>query len=184
MENKKTSLANHAMTYGLYLGIVSIVLTVALFMTDLFLNQAVGMALILVSIGLLCWVFLDFRKKHNGGYMTFAEGFKLGLLVNIISGVIAAVFKAIYVAFIDPSIVQKTVDFAIEEAYKQQGDMPDEAVEIVEKMYGFIAGPTGSLIIGIVSALIFGAIISLILAAIFKKEQSMFDRSEIMEEAE
>lgn len=183
MENQNSTLTKNATTYGLYLGIVGIVLTVALYMTDLFLNSMVGIGTMVISIALLCWVYVDFRKKYNGGVLTFGDGFKLGFIVNVVSGIITSVFKYVYVAFIDTTITQKTVDYAIQEAYKKQPDMPDEAIEMMEKMYGFIAGPVGSLVIGILGTLIVGAIVSLILAAIFKKEPAMFDRSEIMEEA-
>ncbi len=179
MEKQTPSVGKSAMTYGLYLGIVGIVLTVVLFVSDLFLNPSISWASLVITIGLLCWVYIDYKKK--AGFLTFGDGFKLGLLVNIISGAITSVFKAIYVGLVDPSIVSKTVEFAIGEAYKKQPNMPDEAVTMIEKMYGFIAGPIGSLVIGIVGALIFGAIISLILAAIFKKEPPVFEATEAIE---
>lgn len=183
MEKQKSTLSKQSLTYGLYLGLVGIVLTVILYATDLFLNTAAGMGTLVVSIALLCWVYIDFKKNHNGGVLTFGDGFKLGFYVNVISGLIATVFKAIYIAFIDPSTVQKTIDYALQEAYKAQPDMPDEGVQMIEKIYGFIAGPVGTIIAGIVGTLIVAAIISLILAAIFKKEPSIFDGSEIVEEA-
>jgi hypothetical protein len=179
MENENTSVGKSALTYGLYLGIVGIVLSIVLFVTDLFLNPVIGYVTIAISIGLLCWVYIDYKKK--AGFLTFGDGFKLGFLANLISGTIVAVFKAVYVGFIDPSIVSKTVEFVIEEAYKKQPEMPDEAVAMIEKIYGFIAGPVGSLVVGILASLIFGAIISLILAAIFKKEPSIFEGSEVTE---
>ncbi|WP_430810282.1 MULTISPECIES: DUF4199 domain-containing protein [unclassified Carboxylicivirga] len=179
METQKPSVVKNAMTYGLYLGVVSIVFTLIIYLAGLLGNKAIGWLSVAISIGVLAWAMINFRDKQNGGYLRYGQGVGLGTLTMFFGGVISGVFTFILYKFIDPGIVEQLVAQAMEEAMAQ--GTPDAQLEMAEKMIRMFTSPNAILIMSIVGSPFMGAIISLILAAIFKKEPQMFDGSQIEE---
>jgi len=90
-----------------------------------------------------------------------------------------AVFLFVYLKFLSPEIIAKSLDDQRDKMANEQHLSPeqiDKAIEIGTK-YGAIIGA----FVAAVGSAVFGAIIALIGAAIFKKERSAFDSEDYTE---
>lgn len=174
MENKKAPYSKTALTYGVYLGVISIIYSVILYVAGMLGNKPLGYVSYLIVIGVLIWAMLNYRDKVNDGYMSYGTGVGLGFLTALIGGVIGAVFTYVLMAFIDPSLPETLLNAALEEAVQKSPEIEGN-LEMVEGMMRKMMSPGVLAISGIIGSAIGGVIISLILAAIFKKDKPMFE---------
>jgi len=173
MEQKKTSSIKFAMTYGLYVGLASIVYSVVLYFAGISLNSAasnLGLLILILGIGISV---KNYRDLENGGFLEFGEGFKIGVLVSMFSGVFSSFYQLIFMKFIDPSILDKMKDMYYENAIEK--GMSEAQLSQMDGMMGIIYNPFVLFLAGILSSLIFGALISLVAAAILKKKGDAFE---------
>ncbi len=120
-------------------------------------------------------------KEQQGGYIKFGEAFSAGFKYALFAGLILAVFMYIYVGFVNPELLAKSVEEQRDKMMEKNGlssEQVDTAIE-VSKKYGAIIASVSQ----VIGSAIFGVIISLIGAAIFKKERSAFDMEEASPEA-
>jgi len=111
-------------------------------------------------------------KDQLGGYIKFGEAFSAGFKFALFSGLLLAVFIYVYLTFLSPEVLSKTMELQRDKMAAQglSSEQIDKGIEIGKK-YGAIFGAIGAAIV----YTILGVIIGLIGAAIFKKERSAFD---------
>jgi hypothetical protein len=112
------------------------------------------------------------HKKELGGYITFGRAFSAGFRYALFTGLIIAVFMYIYLAFVSPEVLEKSMA-AQESAMLDRGMSSSEVDKAME--IGKSWGPIMAAFFTAVAYAIFGAVVSLIGAAIFKKERSPYD---------
>lgn len=176
----KTVFKKVAMTYGLYMGLTSIVLAVIQYVTGIYdISGQSGQQWISMLLGLavtVTFVILAFNKyKAEGdGYLNFGEGFKLSFTTIIYSILISIVWLALYIWVLEPDyqdqIMQGSYDKLISQGLEEGTEGFDMAMSMTEKM----TSPIFMLLLTIVNGAIFGAIISLIMAAFFKNKRPEF----------
>ncbi|MBL7112142.1 MAG: DUF4199 domain-containing protein [Bacteroidales bacterium] len=168
MENKNTSVFMNALTWGIILGLVSIVYSVILYMVDQVFNQTLGYLSILILIAGLVISVKSYRDNVLEGEITFGKAFGFGVLVALVSAVLGAIYNYLLYTVIDPDLQKKMLEMAAEKMLEQgmpEGQI-DQALEITKRFMS----PVFTSIIAVFSGTLFGTIISLVVAAIFKKE--------------
>jgi len=165
---KKTTLFNHSLLWGVILGIVLIVYTLILYFLNLSTNRALGYVAWLIIIIVVFYAMKVYRDNVNQGVLSFGNAFVIGLLVCIISGLISAIFGYIQFSVLSPELIDKMLQIT-EERFLSRG-MSDSMVESSLEMSRKLMTPAMIAVMSFVWSLIFGAILSLILAAIVKKE--------------
>jgi hypothetical protein len=174
MENTSTSVTpvSVAVRYGVLTGLVSIIFSFLLLATGQEGNVPLSMLGFVIWIGGVVLAH-KFFKAHNGGFMSYGQGLGIGTLISAISGAMGAIFRYVYMEFIDPSAMQRTVDAARAKLESQGMDdaQIDQAVAMTQK---FSSGPMG-MVIAIISAVVIGFILSLIVAAITKNTRPEFE---------
>ncbi len=176
MEQNQTTLPQHALVYGLILGLALIVYSVLLYMLDLTFN---------FGLSLLSWVVLiigiyigskAYRDKVLGGTISYGAALGTGILIALVAGVISTLFSYILTNIIDPGLVEKSFQ-VIEERMAKKG-LPDEQIEMIVSRMRERSSPVKTLVIGFVAFTVFGIIISLITSAFVKKEGNPFTGQE------
>ena len=118
---------------------------------------------------LLAFIVLGHKafKEGGDGFMTIGQGLGIGMLITLVGSVISSIFSFIYLKFIDDSMIQKTLDFQIEELERKGMDDAtiDQAMAITSK----IMTPEIMPIIAVVFMAFAGFIISLIVSLFTKK---------------
>lgn len=177
MEEKTSPLMKSALTYGVYLGLVSILISVVIWAggiiesMGLFGGVFISLGSFVISFVLLFIFAKNYRNKELGGYISFSEAFKFTMLVIVFSTLISLVYTYIFNAFIAPDYMenlmavlqQKTMNFM------ESKGVPEAQMEKALEKFEEIPTIWKSLRQTAVSGLIGGAIISLIVSAIVKK---------------
>ncbi len=170
MEN---SVKSSAINYGLYLGGILSLITVAIYAIDLSLmvNMWLGIA-ILIAVIAFGVVSTAKSKGILQGFISFKQAFSSYFITVAVGIIISTVVSAILFNFIDPDaaifIKEKTVETTISmmEGFNAPAETIAEAVEKIENQnqYGFT-----SILKSLAWGLLFQSIIGLIVAAIMKK---------------
>lgn len=159
--------------YGIYLGIVSVVLALVQFMSD----GAGGTPLILASLGIsIVAVVIAHNefKRNNDGFMSYSEGLGIGVLLTVISGGISGLFGILYRTVIDPGFTERTLEHT-RQTLEDSGLYTDAQIEQTMTLSQQLSSPAISFLIGIVAAAFLGLIISLIVSAFTKNKRPLFD---------
>ncbi|MEM7368256.1 MAG: DUF4199 domain-containing protein [Bacteroidota bacterium] len=120
-------------------------------------------------------------KRLNHDSMTLGQGFKTGLLMFAISGVIGSIFNFVYYKWIDPELSDKMIQAQLAQMESNPG-MNEEAMEFMENILEFFLSPGSLLVTGIITALAFGALVSVIVAAILKKDTAVGFQEGVIDE--
>ncbi len=172
MENKPSLLQN-ALTWGAITGIVLIIYSLLLYVSNQFTNRGLGLLVYALLIAGILVGSLAYRNKVMGGIISYGNAFVTGLLIAVCAGILASFFSFVLVRFIDPGLVEQTIA-QTEEMLLEKGlseDLIELSVERTRKMMGSPA----SVIMGVLFYALIGAVISLVTAAFVKKEGTPFD---------
>lgn len=163
------------MKWGLITGAVYVIFS--LINNLLGLSEGGGFSMIgLLSNTLLFLVTLftiytgvkEIRDNAFEGYLTFGQGFKSGMAIALIAAIIVAIFTYVYIAFIDPGMIDKII--ATTEAQWEEQNMSDAQMDQARSMMGYFMNPFIMCLIAAVSVIFWGVIKSLVSAALLKKE--------------
>ena len=165
-----------ALNYGLYLGIVLILISVAIYAIDLNLmaNFWLGIGLLLLIIGM--GVFATAKaKSHFDGILSFKDAFSTYFITTVVGVALSSIFSFVLYTIIDPDAAEEIKKITIEatinmmEGFNAPPETIAKAVEDAEKVDQFSIGNTlKSLAFGAV----FQAVIGLIVGAIMKKSNT------------
>ena len=175
--SEQPTLVNHALKFGVILGVISIVLTMLVYIIDytIMADWKFGILSFVIYIGFTIYASINYRNEI-GGFMPFGTAFKHGYLVFILSGLVATLFAIVLYHVIDPELPQKITDVTIENTTKMMEGFgaPEASIdEAVEKMK--VDMPQNYTLFGHAKTygimLIVSAVFALITGAISKKKQ-------------
>lgn len=169
METKKGSVKKVAMQYGLILGIVSILLSVIVYVMGQAYEQPWWQSLLSFALMLGCIVYaIKAFRGENGGFLSLGEALKVGLAVALIAGIIGMIFNYIFITVIEPDFALNILDKARENMLEQNPNMTEEQMEFGMSMAEKMTSPIVMSAMAIIGSLFFGFIISLIAGLIMK----------------
>ncbi|MCG2430147.1 DUF4199 domain-containing protein [Aequorivita xiaoshiensis] len=170
MENQTASLKKIALNFGVLLALLSIVLQVISFVLDAHIDRPWWLTILqlVISIGVLVYGIKAF-KTDNAGFLTIAQALKTGLAISLVAGIISVIFNYIFINYIDPDFIQKTLDFSREQMITDFPNMTEEQMENSLEISAKFMTPTIMSAMGILATLFFGFIISLVAGMILKK---------------
>jgi len=143
-----------------------------LFFLDMHYQQppAVGIVSIVIMIGILVYAFIQY-KKQNEGFLSLSEALKIGLGISLISAIVGIVYSMVLTEVIDPSTMQKSLDFQFETMRAENPEMTQDQINMARDMAEKFSGPFIRSAFQLIGALFIGFIISLIGGLIVKKSR-------------
>ncbi len=108
------------------------------------------------------------RDEDLGGYLTLSQGFKAGLKMALIAGVIAGLFTFIYMQFIDPDMGERMISTS--EDQMDEMNVPEESREMSLKFTRYMANPMIMATFMIFWVVLWGLIKALVAGLILKKD--------------
>lgn len=167
MKNQ-TSSKNIILNYGLYLGIIGVIVHLTLWATGnaielQWLNSVLNIA---VMIAFIVLGIKQFREL-NDAYITWGEGVKIGLGIVMVSAVISVIYTLLFMTVIAPDFQELAMK--VQEQKWLDAGLNEQQIENATKMAKKFQSP------GIISAMILGMsaflgfVVSAIIAAIMKK---------------
>jgi hypothetical protein len=169
--NTQVTTKNVGIKYGIIGGIASVAYSTVINITNNQGNQALGWLSSVIFLIVLYFAMREF-KTANKSFMTFKEGFGLGMLACVINAAISSIYTFVYTKFIDPSFFETIKEMQREE-FEKQG-LGEEQIEQTMAMMDKMMSPEITTVIGFFAVIILGLIISAIMAAIMKKEPTLF----------
>ena len=172
MENQKGSVKKIAMSYGLMLALISIVLSVITYVMDVHIDRPWWVSLLgfLVMLGIIVYGLKAF-KKDNGGFLSIGEALKVGLAISVIAGVIGAIYNYIFVTVIEPDFGAQLLEFTREKMIADNPQMTAEQMEVAMNMTEKFMSPGMMTAFSIIGSLFLGFIISLVAGLIMKQKR-------------
>ncbi|MBM1107606.1 DUF4199 domain-containing protein [Aurantibacter crassamenti] len=167
MNDNQPKIGKFSWTYGLLLGVASVIFGFMLYTMEMHYEQGwavriVGIVLMVAAVVLAVMQY----KKANSGFLKIVDAVKLGAGIGVVSAIISLIWYALLTNVIEPDFMDKAMELAKVQAMAQNPQMTDEqwqqGVEI-QKSFAWLAYP-----IGIVVNVIFGLIIGAIVGAIMK----------------
>jgi hypothetical protein len=174
MENQQTSSKQVMLNYGLILGIISVIITVAnyafgnVYEPHWAVSVASGIATVAVIV-----LGLKTIKTSNGGLLSLGESLKTGLGIALVSGLVFLIYYYVFVNFIEADYFTNMGSYQEAKMIEMYPNMSDDqlenAIEMSKKFSGF--GMTSAIIL--IMSLFFGFIVSLIAGLIMKKTEEV-----------
>ena len=127
-----------------------------------------GIVSIVIIIGILVFAFIQY-KKQNEGFLSLSEALKIGLGISLISAIVGIVYSMVLTEVIDPSTMQKSLDFQFETMRAENPEMTQDQINMARDMAEKFSGPFIRSAFQLIGALFIGFIISLIGGLIVKK---------------
>ena len=170
METQTDSLKKIALNFGVLLALLSIVLQVISYVLYVHIDRPWWLTVIqtLISIAVLVYGIKAY-KTANAGFLTLSQALKVGLAISLVAGIISVIFNFIFMNYIDPDFIQKTLDFSREQMIEKYPNMTQEQIESSLEISAKFMTPWIMSAIAILATLFFGFIISLFTGLIMKK---------------
>ncbi len=168
MKNEAPSISNLALTYGLYLGIALILVSLAYYLTGNIFAKSTRWANNAVMICGIVLAQINY-KKRLGGIMFYGQALGVGILTVLFASVITALYTYILYELIDPSLNDQVI-LKMEEQLVTLENMPEEQINLMIKMFATFQKPAVRAIMGIISSTFTGLILSLITSIFTQKK--------------
>jgi ethanolamine transporter EutH len=159
-----------AIKWGLICGAVYVIssLTSSLlgFETATKVGWMINIVVFIVTLFLTYLGIKEIRDNEQNGYLTFGEGFRSGMKIALIAGVIACVFSLLNMYLINPGFMEEMRAMMDD----QMSEMPEEQAAMSKKIMGIFSNPIIASVFMIVYVAFWGLFKSLIASSILKKE--------------
>jgi formate/nitrite transporter FocA (FNT family) len=175
MEQQPVSLWKSSLTYGLFLGIALVLVSVIFYATGNTFARSAQFISYGVMIAGIVIAQLQFRKSQ-GDVMTYAQALGVGVLTMLFASVITGFFTYLLYAIIDPSL-QDQLKLSVEEQIVKQGRVSEDQLAAAVEMASKFQTPPMMFIMGIFGGTFIGLIISL-LTSIFTQRKPSVDFEE------
>ncbi|MFD0762552.1 DUF4199 domain-containing protein [Lutibacter aestuarii] len=170
MENQKSSSKQVILNYGLILGVVSVILSVAIYAMGKIYDQGFGvMFASFVIMAVIIFMALKNFRAGNNNLLSLGEALKIGLGIALVGAIISIIYNQIFINFIEPDFMENMMKVGEQKMLEQYPNMSDEQLESAKAMQQKMSSPLIGAAMGIVGSLFFGFIISLIEGLILKR---------------
>lgn len=167
-EKTKAPFWKPALIYGSILGFVGILVGVIFYVMDLAAVTWTQWVSLVISLVIMIYCLVTYKKEHLGGYATYGQIWKMTLVVGVIATIITTIYSYILMGIIDPELLEK-MKLVQEQKIMNNPRIPesymDTALERLDKSMTLNRTMIMSLIFGPVS----WAVLGLIIAAFVKK---------------
>lgn len=170
METQPVSIKKIALNYGVLLALLSIVLQVISYVLDAHIDRPWWLSVLqmVISVGVLS-MGIKAYKTGNAGYLTIGQALKTGVAISLIAGIIAVVFNYIFINYIDPDFIQKTLEFSHEQMLESNPNMAQKDIDMAMDLSARFMSPLWMSAFALLGTLFFGFIISLVIGLVMKK---------------
>ena len=172
-EQTKAPFWKPALIYGVILGLVSVFISLVFYFTGLSMKGWTNWLTMLVSLVLLVYLMIQYRKIYLGGYASFGQIFLMVLVsAGIVSTIITTLYQYLLFAVIDPGL-QDQVRIIAEERIMNNSRIPESMYDDLFERMEKTTSLSYMIKMGLIMGPIINAIIGLIVAAFLKKEEDV-----------
>lgn len=130
MEENKSSMGKTALTYGLGLGGILILLELLFYSLDIDRESKIRWISILIVIGVMIWGVKNYRDNILKGYISYGRSVGLSFLIGLYSAILVSVFMYFFIKYFDPGLIEQIVEQSEENILKTNPDISDQEFEM------------------------------------------------------
>lgn len=171
MDNQKSAFMP-ALTSGLILGVVLIVFSLILYITELNENVWVASVSYVLTAVVLYYAITNFRDKEQNGMLSYGKGVGVGTLTGFFASILLAIFTYVYVTYIDPSVIEQAIVKAEESILETNPNISDDDLENGLEMVEMFTSPMMMAVMSIFWYTIVSLVFSLLISIFAKKEDT------------
>ncbi len=160
---------------GLYIGLVSVALSLILWATipDLQLRSKLGYIVLAIVAFMFYRYTISYREVNMGGEITYGESFKFQISMTVVYSAISTIYAYLLFTVLDPSMIENIREMAAEELYKQ--NMAEEQIEAAIEMQSMFMTPEFMTVSTVFATFFTGLLLALIVSFFTKKEVTTFE---------
>lgn len=175
MENKPNLSKNVMLTYGLYLGLATILVSVIYYVLGMAYENDWKKSVISIAVsGIIIFLGIKKFKEGNDTFLTIGQAIKTGLGISLVAAIISIVYTIIFMMFIEPEFVNNLAEVSRQKMYETNPELTEEQVEMSMGIVKKMSSPAILSAFILIASLFFGLIISLVSGLILKKEPSTY----------
>ncbi len=168
---EKASFWKPALIYGAIIGFVSILFGVIFYIMGLATKNWTSWISTLITLAVLIYCLVSYRKEYLGGFATFGQIFLMALVVGIISTILNMVYTYVLMGVIDTELIER-MKLVAEERIMNNPRIPENVYDTVLERLDRSMTLKRIMIMGSVAGVVMNAVIGLIAAAFIKKEDT------------
>ncbi|UZO80748.1 DUF4199 domain-containing protein [Aquimarina sp. ERC-38] len=175
MEEQQPDTKKLIVNYGLILGIVSILYSLTIYLTDSYKDPHWSVGILgFIILPVIIYLSIKTYKENNNGFLTLSNALKIGIGVALVGGILSALWNITLTSVIEPEYTQQVLAAQKENALKDSPDLTEEQIDQVFAMTEKLQSPFISFAFGIIGSLFFGFIFSLIIGLIMQKKEELY----------
>lgn len=130
MEETKTSIGKKAITYGLALAGIAILIELLFYSLDVDRESKIRWVAILIIIGAMVLGVKNYRDKELGGFITYGQSVKLSFLIGLYSAIVVSIFMYLFVKYFDPGLIEQIIESSEEQMLERNPNISDQEYEM------------------------------------------------------
>lgn len=175
MESNRVPILRPAMTYGLIIALVIIILAILQWILGVEGTTWMQWLTWGIYLGVLYFCLKNWRDQHLGGYIRYGQALSAGILFMFFASVIYGFYYVVYLKWIDPTFLERLME-RIEEDYYTRG-FTEEQVEPVMEFMTKLRGPGMQFFSAIFGTTFIGVILSLIVSIFVRREGDPYQQA-------
>ena len=157
-----------ALIYGAIVGFVGILVGVIFYVMDLAVENWTNYVSMLISVAILIYCLVTYKKEYLGGYASYGQIWKMTLVIGIIATIITTIYSYILMGIIDPGLIDK-MKIAAEQKFLNNPRIPESMMDSTLERLENSMNLKRIMIMGLIFGPVVWAILGLIIAAFVKK---------------
>lgn len=178
MENQQYPMWKHSLMYGLYLGIVLIVLSLVFYILDLQGDTWTAYVSYAFILGGVILASVTYRDKYLNGFITYGQSFSAGFLTGLFASIIGAVFTYFFMLYLGEEFMVLMLEKAEESILESNPEIGDAELDLALNWTKKMMNPTWMSVMALVSSTFFSLVFALIASFFIKKENNSLESTD------
>jgi drug/metabolite transporter (DMT)-like permease len=175
MDSNRVPILKPAMTYGLIIALVIIILAISVWILNIESQGWVQWISWVAYFVVLYFCLKNWRDQYHGGYIRYGQALSAGILFMFFASIIYGLYYIIYLKWIDPTFLERLLD-RVEEDYYTRGFTEEQVAPFMDFMVK-LRGPGMQFFSAIFGTTFIGVILSLIVSIFIRKEGDPFKQA-------
>ena len=160
------------MNYGGILGMCLVLIALLVWFLGLDEHKSIIPSIInnLLIIIFLYYSIIQYRENINNGLISYSKSLKLGTSVAFFSSVIMAFYTLIYISYLDPDMLENTLNMTEQTVLHSNPEISDEELDLALEMTAKFMQPHWLMIMSVLGGTFMGFVYSLVISFFTKKD--------------
>ncbi len=175
MEENKNSMNKTALTYGLGLGGIMILLELLFYSLDIDRESKIRWVSIIIVIAAMIVGVKNYRDNVLNGYITYGKSVTLSFLIGLYSAILVSIFMFLFVKYFDPGLIDQLLEESEEKILQRDPGISDQAFDMAMEFSRKFTTPFWISIGTVFMVAVQSIILALIISIFMKKKDDSFE---------